>query len=231
MYVNEIIARRPMVSKRRPSRTGPRKLPTANGSRYSRRVARHVVEVGQDERVGEEDGVVQKRLRHHSVRPSTVRRRCCGDRRDHCAKPTVLVCFTSIVPSGSGRSPSMYSRPLLDVGDDAPRPRRRGRGSSASAGSRAGTGGSGALPGRGPRRCRSPRASPCHGEVRRLGGDGGRRADRRAHPVGAVDGQVRPAAHPGGDELVDGGVDGRVLAADAGAGEEPRRSRRSRSYR
>ena len=34
MYVNEIITRRPMVSNSRPSSTGPRKFPAANGNRY-----------------------------------------------------------------------------------------------------------------------------------------------------------------------------------------------------
>ncbi len=34
MYVPAIIGLRPMVSKKRPSSSGPRKLPTANGSRY-----------------------------------------------------------------------------------------------------------------------------------------------------------------------------------------------------
>lgn len=41
-------------------------------------------------------------------------------------------------------------------------------------------------------------------------------AERRAQPVGAVDDQVHPPAHARGDQLVDGGVDRRVLAADAG---------------
>ena len=47
-----------------------------------------------------------------------------------------------------------------------------------------------------------------------------RRAGRRAQPVGAVDDQVDAAAHPRRDQLVDRRVDRRVLAADAGAGEE-----------
>jgi hypothetical protein len=47
-----------------------------------------------------------------------------------------------------------------------------------------------------------------------------RRARRRPEPVGAVDDQIDTAAHAGGDQLVDGGVDRGVLAADAGAGEE-----------
>jgi hypothetical protein len=45
-------------------------------------------------------------------------------------------------------------------------------------------------------------------------------AARGADPVAAVDDQVDPAAHPGRDQLVDRGVDRRVLAADPGAGEE-----------
>ncbi len=46
-------------------------------------------------------------------------------------------------------------------------------------------------------------------------------AERRAQPVRAVDGQVDHAAASRRDQLVDRRVDGRVLAADAGAGEEP----------
>ncbi len=50
--------------------------------------------------------------------------------------------------------------------------------------------------------------------------DGQQGAADRAEPVAAVDDQVDPAAVLGGDQLVDRGVDGRVLAADAEAGEE-----------
>ena len=46
------------------------------------------------------------------------------------------------------------------------------------------------------------------------------RARGRAEPERAIDDQVDGAAHAGRDQLVDGGVDRRVLAADAGAGEE-----------
>ena len=56
---------------------------------------------------------------------------------------------------------------------------------------------------------------------------GSRRAARRtaragggAEPEGAVDREVDPAARARGDQLVDRGVDRRVLAADAQAGEE-----------
>ncbi len=49
---------------------------------------------------------------------------------------------------------------------------------------------------------------------------GAERAERRAEPVGAVDDQVDAAAHARRDQLVDGGVDRGVLAADAGSGEE-----------
>ena len=47
-----------------------------------------------------------------------------------------------------------------------------------------------------------------------------RGARRGAEPERAVDQQVDGAADPRRDQLVDGGVDRRVLAADAGAGEE-----------
>ena len=43
---------------------------------------------------------------------------------------------------------------------------------------------------------------------------------RRTHPVAPVDREVDPAAVTRRDQLIDGRVDGRVLAADPGAGEE-----------
>src|SRR5690349_25127581 len=45
-------------------------------------------------------------------------------------------------------------------------------------------------------------------------------SDRRSHPIAAVDDQVDTAPDAGGDQLVDCRVDRRVLAADAGTGEE-----------
>ena len=45
-------------------------------------------------------------------------------------------------------------------------------------------------------------------------------ANRRADPEAAVDDEVGPAAHARRDQLLDRRVDRRVLAADAGAGEE-----------
>ena len=45
-------------------------------------------------------------------------------------------------------------------------------------------------------------------------------AEHRAGPVGSVDGDVGTATVARWDQLVDGGVDRRVLTADAGAGDE-----------
>ena len=53
--------------------------------------------------------------------------------------------------------------------------------------------------------------------------EGAQRADDGPGPVGAVDHEVDAAPEAGGDQLVDRGVDGRVLAADAHAGDEPGR--------
>ncbi len=50
--------------------------------------------------------------------------------------------------------------------------------------------------------------------------DGSRGAERGADPEAAVDDEVGPAAHARRDQLLDGGVDGGIFAADAGAGEE-----------
>ena len=50
--------------------------------------------------------------------------------------------------------------------------------------------------------------------------EAGAGAEQRTGPVGAVDGDVDPAAVLGGDQLVDGAVDRGVLAADAQPGDE-----------
>jgi len=50
--------------------------------------------------------------------------------------------------------------------------------------------------------------------------DGGERAQRRTNPERAVDQEIGPAAHARRDQLLDGRVDGRVFAANAGAGDE-----------
>ena len=42
----------------------------------------------------------------------------------------------------------------------------------------------------------------------------------RTEPEAAVDDEVSPPAKPGWDEFLDGGIDGRVLAADARPGDE-----------
>ncbi len=49
---------------------------------------------------------------------------------------------------------------------------------------------------------------------------GGERPAHRAQPEGAVDDQVDGAAHASRDKLIDGGVDRRVLPANAEAGDE-----------
>ena len=43
---------------------------------------------------------------------------------------------------------------------------------------------------------------------------------RRADPEAAVDDEIGPAAHPRRDQLLDGGIDRGIFAADAGAGDE-----------
>ncbi|MDQ0935283.1 hypothetical protein QFZ49_005255 [Streptomyces turgidiscabies] len=60
-------------------------------------------------------------------------------------------------------------------------------------------------------------------DVRVQRDDRQQRAADRADPEAAVDDEVDPAAVERRDELVDRGVDGRVLASDAEAGEEAER--------
>ncbi len=53
--------------------------------------------------------------------------------------------------------------------------------------------------------------------------DRARRSDRRSDPEASVDDEIGPSAIARGNELLDGRVDRRVLAADARAGEEAER--------
>ena len=46
------------------------------------------------------------------------------------------------------------------------------------------------------------------------------RAHGGADPEAAVDDEIAPAAHARRDQLLDGGIDGGIFAADAGAGDE-----------
>ena len=66
MYVPEIIFLRPTESKSGPRVSGPSRFPTENARPYhGTLVALDVVELGEDQGIGEEDGVVQERLGDH----------------------------------------------------------------------------------------------------------------------------------------------------------------------
>jgi hypothetical protein len=66
-YVKLIIGLRPIVSNRRPSRTGPAKFPNARAICTNRPDLTDAIEVGQDQRVGEKDRVVEECLCGHQV--------------------------------------------------------------------------------------------------------------------------------------------------------------------
>ena len=69
---------------------------------------------------------------------------------------------------------------------------------------------------------RNAARQPCSGSItaRSSSTIAAERAERRADPERAVDHEVGPAAHARRDQLLDGGIDRRVFAADARAGDE-----------
>ena len=199
----------------------------AKGSRYHPiAVGRDAVEVRQDQGVGEEDGVVEERLRHHQreaehrAPPVVAEHRADDRRRSRRSRAGDL---DRLVRLGLRRLAGL----ALDVAPRcrrrSPRPRRRGRASSASAGSRAG------LPQKRMTSAehRADAEAEAPADVDRRSRLGFSRTIEASAPTAAptqyaaVDRQVDPAPHPRRDQLVDRRVDRRVLAADPRAGEEP----------
>ena len=184
------------------------------------------VEVGQHQRIGEEDRVVEERLRRHQAQ---------ADERALRARRETACSATS--RSGVERrdaQPDRGQRPGREAHDrgarnsrldvvDASRSPRRARPCVIS---QRGDSGSHSRMKKMTRPSAAPiRKASAPAQVgRQQRGieqhDRARRADRGADPEAAVDDEVGPAAIARRHEFLDGRVDGGVFAADAGAGEE-----------
>ena len=200
-------------------------------------LGRHVVEGGEHERVGEEDRVVEERLRDHEAEPEQRAprdrgRRACGRRRrcDVCGRTwmrhralaaaaatailssrmTVASIWRTIASASSAR-PWMSSQRGLSG-----KRRRMKRIEKPSTAPR-------------PNAKRQPSAMA--DDVRIEQQRRRQRAQRGADPVGAVERDVGEAAHARRQELVDGRVHGRALAADAEAGERAEEGERGEAPR
>ena len=214
---------RPSVSNSLPSRSGPREI-----SRRERQnvpadaVGRHAVEIGQDQRVGEEDGIVEECLRRHQGQahersPRIGAKQCPGDFEERR--------MSARAQSHSGvarpRVVARRSRSALDLRHDSLRALRI---SVQHQPSRAlGNPKPHDEDHRAERRSDQESQTPTD---RRIDDgwieqhDRAGRAHRGADPEAAVDGEVGPAAHAGRNELLYGRIDRRVLSADAGPGQQ-----------
>ena len=184
---------------------------------------RDVEEELQDQPVGEEDRVVQERLRDHQRRavdgPARVvleQRLQQGQVADLLGRPDLqfparvhrrelaLGLADVLLDLGDGRLgfflPAVHDLPagaFRQVAPDEDDDQREHRADQVG----------------------DPPAERGRDVVQGNQGDDG--AEERAGPVGAVDRDVHPAPELGRDHLVDGRVDRRVLTADAHAGDDP----------
>ena len=185
-------------------------------------VRRHLVEVDQDQRVGEEDRVVEERLRRHQREadpgPLPVGLeggKHLGERRVAAlAQPRLrerafgegvaLGAEARLDPGDQGLGllvPAVGHQPARALGDPGAQKEDHEPEEGAEP------------EGDAPARIRSEQGGIEHDER-------GAGPEHRAEPEAAVDDEIGPAPGPGRDQLLDGRVDRRVLAADARAGEE-----------
>ena len=223
MYVDEIITRRPIVSNNGPSRTGAEETSDRERNQVQRRRLRvDAEEPRQDERVGEEDRVVEERLAGHQGQPEQTPPRIVaddvpGDREEaqalalldddrlplRCGQDRVLlpnrrldVCNHLL---GFLRAP-MSEQPAWALGDEAP-DHDDAEGED-----------------RPDEEAEPPADRLVQAVEQRVREEG---PGRGADPPAPVDRERDPAPDAGGNQLVECRVDRRVLAPDAGAGEEP----------
>ena len=212
------------MSKSRPRSTGPRKIPDGEREHVPARVVdRHTVELGQDEGEGEEDRVVEEGLADHQreaedrapeVLPEKdpgrvydpdgsgdghhdgegLGERPPGEGLLHCRLDRVHDRFRLRDAPVHQEPPRTLRDVAADEEDDEP---QQGAETEREA------------PPPGVRQQRRVEQKPRE-----------ERAEGDAVPVAAVDGQIDVPAHARRDQLVDGRVDGGVLAPDTGAREE-----------
>ncbi len=181
------------------------------------------VERGQHQRVGEEDRVVEKRLRgHQRERDQRALAMQMQQRVPHVAERRVAAASQPHLRQRRvGNDVPLGAQPRLDAGND---PFRLIRAAMRHQPARAF---------RQPHpheehdqrqhRADQERGAPAvlridHRRIEQH--DGAERAERRAHPERAVDDQIGPAAHARRHQFLDGRIDRRVFAADARAGDE-----------
>ena len=214
-----------MVSKKRPSRSAPEEVRDGEGHEIERRgLRRHLVEGGEAGREREDRGVVDERLRRHQREAEQRAARVAAEHglRDLAEAGALPRLELDLVARlGQLVAAGRFLYVVLDLTDDplglvvaaVQREPARALGHVAAHEQNA-------------ERQDRPHpnvSAPADVRVEQVRiqqdrRDGG--AERGAQPVAAVDGEVDPAAHPCRDQLVDGRVDGGVLAADAEAGEE-----------
>jgi hypothetical protein len=183
----------------------------------------HVHDVGEDECEGEEDGVVEERLAHEQgqAEHEALRVQRPGSLRDRAEADGAALADGEVVVDLGQRVAHGTLHLALDVTHDA-------RGAllapvDEQPSGRLGDVATHEQDGDAEHRTETERDPPAEvlrevvlvEEVHRQ-----RRAERRAQPEGPVDDEVDAATEPGRDQLVDRGVDGCVLTADARAREE-----------
>jgi hypothetical protein len=209
-----------------PDRQRAEQVPDREGDQVERRVRGvDVVELRQHQGVGEEDRVVQERLGDHQRGaqrgPGPVLREQDPDHGE-VAGPLHRPHLQDLVVTDRGQCPAGRLHLVLDAHD-------RGLGLGGPAVHE--------LPARALRqvapdeqdhhrqhRPQQEAEPPAHARRQHVQQEQrAQRADDDAAPVSAVDRDVHPPAVAGRDQLVDRGVDGRVLPADTHARDEPGR--------
>jgi hypothetical protein len=213
------IGRRPIVSKNRQQR--PQEI--AGSKRQdvpADRIGGDAIEFGEDQGVGKEDGVVEERLGCHQAQADQGTLPLLPQQRASDLAPGRV---------GPGDQPNPRERPLgkvvslpaqalLDRRDDGLRLRRPAMGHepARALGNPQAHEEDDDAQGRADAKSRPP--AQIRAKQRRVEQDDRSGcADGRPHPEAAVDHEVGPPAHARRHQLLDGGVDGGVLAADARA--------------
>ena len=181
------------------------------------------VEVGQHQRIGEEDRVIEERLRRHQAQahecaPALDAKQRVSDLRQRRgaarAQPDHRRRFVrDVVAAGAelGLDAIEHRRCLLDTAMGH-QPARRFRQPQAHEEDDEAE--------HGPDQKRQAPSQIRRQQVGIEHHQRSRRAERGADPEAAVDDEIGPAAVARRHQLLNGRIDGGVLAADAGAGEE-----------
>ena len=215
-----------MVSNSRPRKTGPEEISGRERQDVpADLVGADAVEVGQDQRIGEEDRIVEECLRRHQAQAHQGARALGAEQRvgdlaerreaargepdarqlshrpSDVRAPGTLASIRATIASASSTRPWVISQ----RGDSGSHIRMKKMMSPSTAPMK--------------KAMRQPisGAKQCGIEQH----DRARGADCGADPEAAVDDEIGPAAIARRHQLLDGRIDGGVFAADPGAGQEP----------